>query len=98
PRICGACPVKAQCCPSGAARTLLRPDDGGLRGRVLASPPPRPAGGSRRRRPAWVETANAELKERHGFRRARCRGRDKVLIQALGAAIAYDVKKLAQLR
>jgi transposase len=98
PRICGACPVKAQCCPSGAARTLLRPDDGGLRGRVLAYLRTRPARRSRRRRAAWVETANAELKERHGFRRARCRGRDKVLIQALGAATAYDVKKLAQLR
>jgi transposase len=98
PRICGACPVKAQCCPSGAARTLLRPNDGGLRDRVLAYLRTRPARRSRRRRAAWVETANAELKERHGLRRARCRGRDKVLIQALGAATAYDVKKLAQLR
>ena len=98
PKVCGACPVKAQCCPSGAARTLLRPDDGGLRDRVIAYLRTRPARRSRRRRAAWVETANAELKERHGLRRARCRGRDKVLIQALGAATAYDVKKLAQLR
>ena len=98
PNVCGACPVKAQCCPSAAARTLLRPDDGGLRDRVLAYLRTRPARRSRRRRGAWVETANAELKERHGLRRARCRGRDKVLIQALGAATAYDVKKLAQLR
>jgi transposase len=98
PKVCGACPVKAQCCPTGAARTLLRPDDGGLRDRVLAYLRTRPARRSRRRRAAWVETANAELKERHGLRRARCRGRDKVLIQALGAAAAYDVKKLAQLR
>jgi hypothetical protein len=98
PKVCGACPVKAQCCPSAAARTLLRPNDGGLRDRVLAYLRTRPARRSRRRRAAWVETANAELKERHGLRRARCRGRDKVLIQALGAATAYDVKKLAQLR
>jgi hypothetical protein len=97
PKVCGACPVKAQCCPSGAARTLLRPNDGGLRDRVLAYLRTRPARRSRRRRAAWVETANAELKERHGLRRAHCRGRDKVLIQALGAATAYDVKKLAQL-
>jgi transposase len=98
PQVCGACPAKAQCCPSGAARTLLRPDDGGLRDRVLAHLHSRRAQRSRRRRPAWAETANAELKDRHGLRRARCRSRDKVLIQALGAATAYDVKKLAHLR
>jgi transposase len=98
PQVCGACPVKPQCCPSAAARTLLRPNDGGLRDRVIAYLRTRPARRSRRRRAAWVETANAELKERHGLRRARCRGRDNVLIQALGAATAYDVKKLAQLR
>jgi transposase len=98
PKVCGACPVKAQCCPAAVARTLLRPDDGGLRDRVVAYLRTRPARRSRRRRGAWVETANAELKDRHGLRRARCRGRDNVLIQALGAATAYDVKKLAQLR
>jgi transposase len=97
PKVCGACPAKAQCCPSGAARTLLRPNDAGLRDRVLAYLRTPRARRSRRRRLAWAETANAELKERHGLRRARCRGRDKVLIQALGAATAYDVKKLAQL-
>jgi transposase len=98
PKVCGACPVKAQCCPTGAARTLLRPNDAGLRDRVLAYLRTPRARRSRRRRGVWVETANAELKERHGLRRARCRGRDPVLIQALGAATAYDVKKLAQLR
>ena len=98
PKICGACPVKAQCCPAAAARTLVRPNDGGLRDRVVAYLRTRPARRSRRRRAVWAETANAELKERHGLRRARCRGRDNVLIQALGAAAAYDVKKLAHLR
>jgi Transposase DDE domain len=36
PKVCGACPVKAVCCPTGAARTLLRPDDAGLRERTLS--------------------------------------------------------------
>ena len=40
----------------------------------------------------------AELKERHGLRRAQYRGRDKVLIQALGAAMAYNIKKLVRAR
>ena len=37
----------------------------------------------------------AEAKERHGLRRAQCRGQGKVRIQALGAAMADDAKKLA---
>jgi len=40
----------------------------------------------------------AELKERHGLRRARCRGRTTVLVEALSAAIAYNIKKLARCR
>jgi hypothetical protein len=51
---------------------------------------------TRRQRSVWMETANAELKERHGLRRAQGRGRDAVWIQALLAASAYNVKQLAQ--
>jgi hypothetical protein len=51
---------------------------------------------TRRQRSVWMETANAELKERHGLRRAQGRGRDAVWIQALLAASAYHVKQLAQ--
>jgi hypothetical protein len=97
PKVCGACPAKAACCPTGAARTLLRPDDGGLRERTLAYLRTPRAWRHRRQRSCWSETANAELKERHGLHRAQCRGRDKVLIQALGAASAYNLKKLARL-
>jgi len=97
PKVCGACPVKATCCPTAAARTLLRPDDAGLRERTLAHLRTFRAWRHRRRRSCWCETANAELKERHGLDRAQCRGRDQVLIQALGAAGAYNLKKLARL-
>jgi hypothetical protein len=38
----------------------------------------------------------AELKERHGVRRAQYRGRAKVRIQAFGAAMAYNIKKLVR--
>jgi hypothetical protein len=38
----------------------------------------------------------AELKERHGLRRAQGGGRTAVLIPGLGAAIAHDIKKLAR--
>jgi transposase len=98
PKVCGACPVKEACCGTAQARTLLRPDDGGLRERTVAYLRTRRARRHLRRRSVWVEPANAELKERHGLRRAQRRGRDQVLIQALGAALAYNVKKLARAR
>jgi transposase len=97
PKVCGACPAKAACCPTGAARTLLRPDDAGLRERTVAHLRTSRAWRHRRQRSCWSETANAELKERHGLHRAQYRGRDKVLIQAFGAAGAYNLKKLARL-
>ena len=96
--VCRACPVRARCCRGAAARSVIRPNDQPLRDRVAAYLRTRAARRHLRRRAPWIETANAELKERHGLRRARGRGRDTMLIQALGAAIAYDVKKLAQLR
>ena len=94
PQACWACPRKADCCGTAAARTITRPDDGGLSERVRAHLATRHAKRSLRRRGCWVETANAELKEHHGLRRAQCRGRAKVQMQAYGAAIAYNIKKL----
>jgi transposase len=96
PKVRGACPAKAVCCPTGAARTLLRPDDAAVRDRTLARLRTRRARHHRRQRSCWSETASAELKERHGLHRAHGRGRDQALIQALGAALAYNLKKLAR--
>jgi hypothetical protein len=95
PQTCRVCPLKPDCCGTAAARTITRPSDAGLSERVRAHLATRQARRSLRRRGCWVETANAELKERHGLRRARYRGRVKVQMQAYGAAIADNVKKLA---
>lgn len=94
PHACQSCPLKPDCCGTAAARTITRPDDAGLSERVRAHLATRHAKRSLRRRGCWVETANAELKERHGLRRAQYRGRAKVQMQAYGAAIAYNIKKL----
>ena len=95
PQACRACRLKPDCCGTAKARTITRPDDDGLFERLRAHLATGPAKRSLRRRACWVETANAELKEHHGLRRAQCRGRAKVQAQAYGAAIAYNVKKLA---
>jgi transposase len=96
PKACGACPLKEACCGTAQARTISRPDDGGLSDRVRAYLHTPHAKRSRRKRLSWAETPMAELKERHGTRRAQRRGHDNMLIQALGAASAYDIKKLVR--
>jgi transposase len=96
PKVCQPCPLKAQCCGRSRARTLTPLNDGGLSERVRAFLRTPQARDRLRRRKCWVELAFAELKERHGSRRAHGRGRDAVLIQALSAAMAYNIKKLVR--
>jgi transposase len=96
PKACGPCPLKSICCGRSKARTLTPLNDGGLSERVRTYLRTPHAKHSLRQRKCWVELAFAEFKERHGGRRAHGRGRDAVLIQALGAAMAYDIKKLVQ--
>ena len=98
PKVCGACPRKAECCGEARARTITRPNDGGVAERVRAHLRTPQAKRSLRRRLSWAETPMAELKERHGLRRAQYRGRDNMLMQALGAALAYNIKKLVRAR
>lgn len=49
-----------------------------------------------KQRKVWCETANAELKNQRGLSRASLRGRLKVSIQALLAAAAYNLKRIAK--
>jgi hypothetical protein len=50
PQACRACPLKAECCGTAAARTRTRPDDAGLFERVRARLATRQAKRSLRRR------------------------------------------------
>jgi hypothetical protein len=98
PKECAACPLKASCCGEAEARTVTRPDDGGLRERTLAylaTPHARRRIGQRK---VWVETIFGDGKERRGLRRARFRGLDRVRIQAYLIAIAQNVRQLATCR
>ena len=96
PKVCGACPLRADCCGTAKARTITRPDDSGLYDRTRAYLRTAHARRSIRLRKCWAETVMAELKERHGARRAQYRGRAKLRIQAFGAAIAYNITKLVR--
>ena len=96
PKVCGACPLRADCCGTAQARTITRPDDSGLYDRTRAYLRTAHAKRSIRLRKCWAETVIAEAKERHGLRRAQYRGRAKVRIQAFGVALAYNIKKLVR--
>ncbi len=96
PKVCGACPLRAECCGSAKARTITRPDDSGLYDRTRAYLRTAHARRSIRLRKCWAETVIAEAKERHGLRRAQYRGRAKVRMQAFGVALANNIKKLVR--
>jgi transposase len=96
PKVCGAGPLRADCCGTAPARTITRPDDSGLYDRTRAYLRTAHAKRSIRLRKCWAETVIAEAKERHGLRRAQYRGRAKVRIQAFGVALAYNIKKLVR--
>ena len=95
PKQCAGCPLKEKCCGKAKARSVSRPDDGGLRDRVAAYLATPQARQTIRRRKAWIETVFGDGKERRGQRRARCRGVDKMRFQACMIAIAQDVRQLA---
>lgn len=96
PAACRACVLRTACCGTAKARTITRPDDSGLYDRTRAYLRTAHARRRIRLRKCWAETAVAEAKERHGLRRASCRGQPQVRIQAFGAAIAYNIKKLVR--
>jgi transposase len=98
PSLCRSCPRKLLCCGEAEARTSTRTVEEDVRERARASVATAHAKTSIRRRKTWAESAMAELKERHGCRRASGRGRTNVRIQALLAATADNVKKLARSR
>ena len=95
PKQCGACPRKAECCGSAKARSVSRPDDGGLRDRVAAYLATPHARQTISRRKAWIETIFGDGKERRGERRARSWGLDKMRIQAWMIGMAQNVRQLA---
>ena len=95
PKQCATCPRKAECCGKAKARSISVADDGGVRERAAVYLATFPARQSIRRRKAWIETIFGDGKERRGLRRARCRGLDRMRVQAWMTAIAQNVRQLA---
>jgi len=98
PDVCGACQYKLQCCPQTAARTIrvLDEDPEIICFRTKMEKPENIA--IYKQRSQVAEFTNARLKEKIGLRRFRVRGLRKVTLEALWAAITYNVQQWIRLR
>jgi len=96
--ICAACPLTAQCLPQvhrGYGRQLSTNDYAAEYAAARAKAQT-PAYHEVRRQHWWIERKLNDLVRWHGARRARYRGRSRVLIQALLTGLVVNVKRLVR--
>jgi len=92
---CQDCPARAQCAPGKSGRTLsISPYHQELSQRRAEQETE--AFKERMRRRSAVEGTISELTRKHGARRARYRGKDKVRLQMLFTGAAANLKRLAR--
>jgi hypothetical protein len=97
PKICNACPVKAECTTSRYGRVVRRSVSQDYIDRVRtyhATPAYQKA---IRKRSVWIEPMFAEAKQWHQMTQFRLRRLDKVNIQALFTAAGQNIKRLLKL-
>ena len=93
---CHRCPLKAQCNPGRAERSVTRRWEAGLWERVEQHLQTPHARRQLRRRRTVVEPLIGDSKEKHGLHRAQFRGRGNMLIQALLTATVLNIKQLVR--
>jgi transposase len=98
PKICGACPLKAQCTASKEGRRIHRNIDEDYLDRVRAHHETEAFEKAMRKRKLWTEPLFAEGKLWHGLRRFRLRRLWRVNIEALMIAAAQNLKRLLRRR
>jgi len=97
---CEGCPLVSQCMmhpPQGTFGKTVRKNDYDAEYRRARQKATTPEYAEVRREHPKVERKLGEVMNRHGGRRARYRGRSKVLIQELMACTAANVKRLVRL-
>jgi hypothetical protein len=98
PKVCNACPLKAQCTTSTTGRRLSRSRDEASLERVRASHQTEAYQKAMRKRKVWVEPLFAEAKDWHGLRRFRLRRLWRVNCEALLIAAGQNLKRLLSKR
>ncbi len=93
-KVCNACALKPECTSNKEGRTILRHFDEEYLDRVRSYRQTHPYRKALRKRKVWVEPLFAEAKDRHGMRRFRLRGLEKVNTEALLIAAGQNLKRL----
>jgi hypothetical protein len=91
---CNECPLKSKCTKSPKGRWVSRSFEEEYIERVRAYRETEPYRKALRKRAVWVEPLFGEAKERHGLRKFRLRGLEKVNSEALMIASGQNVKRL----
>jgi transposase len=94
---CQSCPSKGRCCPQSQKRSLVRTEESPevrRHGEKMASEWAREI---YKQRSQIAEFPNAWIKEKFGLRRFRLRGLIKVTMEAMWAAIAYNLSQWIRL-
>jgi transposase/IS5 family transposase len=92
---CNGCPARAQCAPGKSGRTLNINPYHEILDRRRTEQETEDFQERMKRRPA-IEGTISELTRKHGSRRARYRGQNKVRLQALFTGAAANLKRLAR--
>jgi transposase len=93
-QVCNACPVKSSCTDSVKGRVIQRPFDQAYIERVRRYHETVACRSAISKRKVWVEPLFAEAKTRHGLRRFRLRGIEKVNMEGLMTAAGQNIKRL----
>jgi transposase len=96
PKLCQACPKRAQCTRSPSGRSIKRHEDHEALQAARAESKSREARRDRRRRRYLMEGSFADAANNHHFKRARWRGLAKQQIQDLLIAAIQNVRILLQ--
>ncbi len=94
---CQSCPSKGQCCPQSQRRSLVRTEEPPEVGRHREKMACESVREIYKQRAQIAEFPNAWIKEKFGLRQFRLRGLSKVMIEAMWAAIAYNVSQWIRL-
>jgi len=94
---CQGCPSKGQCCPQSQRRSLVRTEEPPEVGRHREKMTSESAREIYKQRSQIAEFPNAWIKEKFGLRQFRLRGLIKVTMEAMWAAIAYNLSQWIRL-
>ena len=94
---CAACPHKTRCCPKSPARNLRRLEESPILLEFRAKMETEAAQQTYRKRASVAEFPNACVKQRYGLRQFLLRGLEKVKLEALWAALTFNVQQWSRL-